>query len=378
MARRGLPSPFVRDALLAAFVAVFAEAEVIAGSVPGPRAAEIPLALVLGVPLLARRRYPLATLLVVCSSLVVQWAVGIDLFNYLATVVAGLVVIYSAGAHLAPRRSLPACAYAYAAVAVSALHGAGGLAWGLILVGGAWLGGYAIRDRRLHAAELEQLNRALEQARDEHTRTALAEERTRIARELHDVVAHAVSVMVVQAGAAEQVLPGELSPAREALLAVQQTGRQALVELRRLLGVLRAHDTQASRDPQPGLDDLDALAQQVRDAGLDVAFRVERAANSVPPGLDLAAYRIVQEALTNTLKHAHATRADVVVRIGPQTLELEVVDDGRGAGTNGNGRGHGLVGMRERALLYGGELEARSLDGRGFAVRARLPLQAGA
>jgi signal transduction histidine kinase len=359
-------------------VGVLAEAEVIAGSVPGPRAAEVALALLLAVPLLVRRRFPLTALVVVCGSMVVQWAIGIDLFNYLATVVAGLVVIYTAAAHLPARRSLPGLAFAYAAVAVSALDGAAGFAWGLILVGGTWLAGYAIRDRRLHASELEELTRALAQARDEHTRSVLADERARIARELHDVVAHAVSVMVVQAGAAEQVLPAELSPAREALLAVQQTGRQALVELRRLLGVLRADDAHATRVPQPGLASLDSLAQQVRDAGLDVEYRVEQAAASVPPGLDLAAYRIVQEALTNTLKHAHASRAEVTVRVGEQRLELEIVDDGRGGGTNGNARGHGLIGMRERAHLYGGELEARPLDGRGFAVRAWLPLRADA
>jgi signal transduction histidine kinase len=369
-------SPFARDALLTAVVAVMAEAEVLAGSVPGSRAAEVALAIPLTLPLLVRRSYPLTSLAVVCGSMVVQWASGIDLFNYLATVVAGLVVIYTAAAHLPPRRSVPGLAYAYGCVAVSALRGPAGLAWGLILVGGAWLAGYAIRDRRLHAAKLEELTRALAEARDEHTQTVLVAERTRIARELHDIVAHAVSVMVVQAGAAEQILPAELSAPREAMLAVQQTGRQALVELRRLLGVLRADEARATRDPQPGLDRLDALAQQVREAGVEVACRFEAPAAPVPRGLDLAAYRIVQEALTNTLKHARATRADVTVRVREQRLELEVVDDGEGGGANGSGQGHGLVGMRERAHLYGGELEAHPLDGRGFAVRAWLPLRA--
>jgi signal transduction histidine kinase len=246
------------------------------------------------------------------------------------------------------------------------------LFWIALIAGGTCTAGSAVRAWRLQAVELADLAHRLELANDDNARAAVTQERARIARELHDVVAHSVSVMVVQAGAAEQVLPDELAPAREAMLAVQQTGREALVELRRLLGVLR-EGAVPSRGPQPGLAALDTLVEQVRDAGLDVALHVERNGETLAPGLDLAAYRIVQEALTNSLKHADANRADVTVRVTSSALELEIVDDGRGAGEPAE-RGHGLIGMRERALLYGGELEAGPGTGRGFTVRARLPL----
>jgi signal transduction histidine kinase len=371
---RRFASAFARDAALAAFVLLLAEGEVLSGSIPGPHVAEVVLAFAMAIPLLWRRRFPLATAFVVLGSLVVQWAIGIDLFNYLATVVAGIVALYSVAAHAPLRRSLPGLAYGYGAVAVSALRGPAGLAWGAILVGGAWGAGCALRDRRGHVAQLAELNRELELARDENARAAVTEERARIARELHDVVAHAVSVMVVQAGAAEQVLDADSSPALEPLLAVQRTGRQALVELRRLLGVLRADDRAAGRGPQPGLAEIEALARTVREAGVDVGVHLDGDHTRIPTGLDLAAYRIVQEALTNTLKHAEASRVDVRVRIAGEMLELAVEDDGRGpADPNGRG-GHGLVGMRERALLYGGELRAGARSGRGFAVLARLPL----
>jgi signal transduction histidine kinase len=373
---RSLASPLAFDAALAVALAAAAEAELLSQRGAGQRPLALLLALAMTLPLAARRRFPLAVAAVVAASFPLQWAVGVDMYNYLASVIAGLLAGYSVAAHARPRRSLPAVAFLYAMVALGALRGAAGLAWGLILVGGAALAGWGIRGRRLHAQELAVLAAELEAARDENARAAVTEERARIARELHDVVAHAVSVMVVQAGAADQVLPAELLPAREALLAVQQTGRQALVELRRLLGVLRADGQSATRGPQPGLAALGALAQNVREAGLAVSVGIEGDTTAVGPGLDLAAYRIVQEALTNTLKHARATRVEVTVRVAADALELTVEDDGRGP-ANGGGRGHGLIGMRERALLYGGELEAGARNGSGFAVRARLPLAAG-
>lgn len=202
---------------------------------------------------------------------------------------------------------------------------------------------------------------------------AVAEERSRIARELHDVIAHSVSVMVVQAQASQRLLDGEQGEARQALGSIETTGRQALTEMRRLLGILRRTDAELALAPQPGLGSLDALIGQFRESGLPVDLRVEGEPRSLPPGVDLSAYRIVQEALTNALKHAGPARADVVVRYSDDGVELEIADDGPGTG-KGGGSGHGLVGMRERVALYGGTLESGKQDGGGYFVRARLPL----
>jgi signal transduction histidine kinase len=224
------------------------------------------------------------------------------------------------------------------------------------------------RDRRLRLAERE---------RDVAAREAVVAERARIARELHDVVAHSVSVMVVQAQAGPRLLAAPES-AGEAFRSIETTGRDALVELRRLLGVLRGGDEQpAATAPQPGLDRLQGLVEQVRAAGLRVDLRVEGEPVHLPAGIDLSAYRIVQEALTNTLKHAGRAEAEVIVRFEQSAVELEVLDNGTGPPPDPNGSGHGLVGMRERVALYGGILEAGSRNGHGFAVRARLPLNPG-
>jgi signal transduction histidine kinase len=220
------------------------------------------------------------------------------------------------------------------------------------------------RDRRVQLAERE---------RDLAAREAVVEERARIARELHDVVAHGVSVMVVQAQAGPRLL-ADPEQARGVFRAIETTGREALVELRRLLGVLRGGDDHAATAPQPGLGSLGSLVEQVREAGLRVDLRIEGEPTELPPGVDLSAYRIAQEALTNTLKHAGRAEAEVIVRYDTTVLELEILDNGVGPHERVNGSGHGLVGMRERVALYGGTLEAGSRNGHGFAVRARLPL----
>ena len=368
----------VLDAALAGALAVLAGAEILTSQVSGPRAAAVPLALLMTLPLAVRRRYPLPVTVAVTASFLLNWAAGVDMYSYWASIVAGLVTAYTAAAHLRPRLATAALACLYAAIAVSALHGPSGLLWGGILVGGAALAGFALRDRRRHVSQLAELAHQLELARDENARAAVAGERARIARELHDVVAHSVSVMVVQAGAAEEVLGADPGKAREPLRSVQDTGRQALVELRRLLGVLRTDRSEAALAPQPGLDQVGALAAQVREAGLAVELRVEGARNGIPAGVDLAAYRIVQEALTNVLKHATASHAAVHVGYRPDAIELQVLDDGHGpigAGHDGAGTGQGLIGMRERASLYGGVVEARPRAEGGFAVRARLPVR---
>jgi signal transduction histidine kinase len=200
---------------------------------------------------------------------------------------------------------------------------------------------------------------------------AAEEERGRIARELHDVVAHSVSVMTVQAGAVRRLLAPEQTRERAALLTVEETGRQALTEMRRLLGVLRQEGESAALTPQPGLGTLDSLVQHVREAGLPVELTFEGERVALPPGVDLSAYRIVQEALTNALRHAGPARAWVSVRYSADEVEVEVANDGR---SKGNGDGHGLVGMRERVTLCGGDLTAGPRPGGGYTISARLPV----
>jgi signal transduction histidine kinase len=232
----------------------------------------------------------------------------------------------------------------------------------VVSVAVAWLLGDTLRARRAW----------LDEEQEQHLRRATEAEQARIARELHDVIAHNVSVMVVQAAAANDVFDTHPEKARDALRSIEATGRSALTELRRLLGAVRS-PLEAAYAPQPGLARLDGLVEGVRAAGLPVAVHVEGELADLPAGPDLSAYRIVQEALTNTLKHAEASRAEVDVRRTAEELELEIVDDGVGGGS-GTGDGQGLIGMRERASLVGGEVDAGPLPGGGFRVRARLPL----
>ena len=213
-----------------------------------------------------------------------------------------------------------------------------------------------------------------ERERDAAARIAVAEERARIARELHDIVAHAVSVMVLQVGAVRHNLPATVAAEdRDALGRVEQAGRTALVEMRRLLGAMRREGDGLELAPQPGLDSLDDLLERVGRAGLPVRLHVDGEVSPLPRAIDLSAYRILQEGLTNALKHASASRADVTVRYGPDELEVEVIDDGAGATTN-DGLGHGLVGIRERVKIYGGDMNAGPAPEGGFVLRARLPL----
>jgi signal transduction histidine kinase len=204
----------------------------------------------------------------------------------------------------------------------------------------------------------------------EEARIAAAEERARIARELHDVVAHSMSTIVLQAGAERVNLPDAQRSTHETLSSIERTGREALAEMRRLVGILRADD-EAARSPQPSLDRLDELIERVRRAGLDVELHREGTPAELAPGLDISAYRIVQEALTNALKHAGDARARVVVGYRPDAVEIEVVDDGRGGAANG--QGHGLIGLRERVSVFGGTLDAGPREGGGFRVHAVLP-----
>jgi signal transduction histidine kinase len=242
----------------------------------------------------------------------------------------------------------------------------------------AWVVGDNVRTRREYLTELEARAARLEHEREEQLRRAAAEERTRISRELHDMIAHNVSVMVVQASAGEEVFDADPARARESLSAVASTGRAALAELRRLLGVIRAdsdRDGGASYAPQPGIEYLDELLGQVRETGLAVQLSVLGEPRKLPNAVDLCAYRIIQEALTNTLKPTDASQAQVSLRYLADALELQVLDDGRGeTAPNAEPGGHGLIGMHERVALFGGELTAEPRAVHGYAVRARLPL----
>jgi signal transduction histidine kinase len=233
----------------------------------------------------------------------------------------------------------------------------------------------AVRERQLLADTLAARAELLEREHEMREKEALAEERARIARELHDLVAHNVSVMVVQAGVERHALPESQESTRETLTAIEQAGRQALVEARRLLGVLRRNGDREELEPQPNVEQVAFLVEQVERAGLPVELTVEGDEVPLPAGVDLCAYRIVQEALTNALKHAGPARAEVLLRYAPSGLEIEIRDDGRGSvAPNGDGSGHGLIGMRERVALYGGELRTGPRPGGGFEVRAHLPL----
>lgn len=237
-----------------------------------------------------------------------------------------------------------------------------------------WLCAFGLTRRLERAHAAEDRARRLELEREAEARAAVAEERARIARELHDVVGHAVSVMTVQASGVRRLLKPDQEREREALLVVEQSGREALAEMRRLVGVLRRPEEAPALAPQPSLQHLDRLVQQAREAGLPVDVQIEGEATELPAGVDLTAYRLVQEALTNAIKHANASRAEVVVRYREDSVDLLVSDDGRGSsdGTAESG-GHGLVGMRERVAVYGGELEAGPRPGGGYQLRARLP-----
>jgi signal transduction histidine kinase len=257
--------------------------------------------------------------------------------------------------------------------AAVALAAAGGLGFGdlaarILFLAGAYVVGDGVRSRREYVREIEEKAERLEREHRTEARRAAAEEQARIARELHDVIAHALSVIVVQAGAADDVYEVDPRLTREPIRAIDTAARVALADLRRVLGLLE-HD--AGYAPQPGLGGLDDLVTRVRATGLQVALRVDGKPRRLPATVDLSAYRIVQEALTNTLKHAHAEHVHVRVRYGDE-LVLEVRDDGRGS-ANGTGGGSGLIGMRERVALLGGTLEAGALAAGGYRVAASIP-----
>jgi signal transduction histidine kinase len=318
-------------------------------------------------PLLFRRRWPLEV-----TAVVTVVAITIVAFDYVLFPFQLAVAIYTLAASSRTRGAVLTAAASIAGTAIALA--ASGNAFGdsaarVVFLVAAWLLGDSIRSRRAYVREIEEKAERLERERLTEARRAAAEEQARIARELHDVIAHALSVIVVQAGAADDVFEVDPKLAREPIRAIDTAARTALADLRRVLGLLE-HD--ASYAPQPGLAGLDELVDRVRATGLQVALQVEGVPRRLPAAVDLSAYRIVQEALTNTLKHAQAEHVHVHVRYG-DTLLLEVRDDGRAAANGDAGNGSGLIGMRERVALLGGTIEAGARAGGGYQVAASIP-----
>ena len=387
--RRAASDPRLLDAVLALVLSIVGLASMSATqALPGFRAMDplgIALILLATLPIAVRRRWPAQVLLVSGAATIALSALGYDNGGGIST----LFALYTVAAHTERAVSLRALALtALGILSTIALEAERfdirlpNIAASYLVFATVWLIGDNRRTRRAYLAQLVEREMLLEREREEQAARAVAEERSRIARELHDVVAHHVSVMVVQAAGARRVLDRDPAEAAEALSAVESTGRQALVEMRRMVGVLRAGSPEDARSPLPSLDRLEELLAQVREAGLPVELLVEGEARTLPAGVDLSAYRIVQEALTNSLKHAGRATSRVRLRYGPRDLAITVADDGAGAPAaaptpGGHGRsegGHGLLGMRERVALFGGRLEAGAGPDGGYVVSAWLPV----
>jgi len=351
-------------------------------SQPVHPALAIVLTLAVILPLTLRRRFPIVILLVTNALLILYRL--LDIPEGTATAYALLLALFSAGVYGSRRWRTWARGISVASVAVvltyllffrittdtslftyeenEVLGRIANILLNLILFGGAWWVGDIFRTSR--------------EREEENARQAVINERVRIARELHDVVAHHVSVMGIQAGGARRVLPQQPEKAKEALSLIESSSRQAVSELHRLLGFLRQGQKTDELSPQPSLRQLSALVNDMQDAGLPVEVKIEGVERSLPPGIDLSAYRIIQEALTNTLKHASATKATVTISYANSAVELEIVDNGKGlAGADGREfRGKGIMGMRERVSLHGGKFEAGNIREGGFSVRIVLPV----
>jgi signal transduction histidine kinase len=364
------------DLALALVLATFGVVELWLVDV-GPKPIAVPASLVAGLALYWRRVAPLAVAAAVFGAVAGESLLGVSLDRPDSPLLVALAATYAVAAYRDLRIALAGMAIALAGiwigVAGQTTNNHSDFAFTAVVVSAGWLVGRGMRGRVRQTAELAERTRQLEDAREAERLAAVAEERRRIARDLHDVIAHSVSVMVVQAGAAEDIFARNPEGVLEPIRAVQETGRAALVEMRRLLGLLR-EDGELGLAPQPRLADLDALAEQMRLAGLPVEVELEGNPRPLPIGVDLSVYRIAQEALTNALKHAGPARARLVLRYRESEVELEVVDDGSSS-ANGDG-GHGLIGMRERVAVFGGTLEADRLPEGGFRVLARLPLAA--
>jgi signal transduction histidine kinase len=329
-------------------------------------------------PLFFRRRFPFGApiavgVAVALTALVDERIVPKDFIPFLA----GCAAVFLVGLLRERRQAIAGIVLAIGVEALVAyrdpLKNLSAFIATCIVFGLIWTVAFALGRKFEEADEAKKRAAQAEREREERARAAVTEERARIARELHDVVGHSVSVMTVQASAVRRLLRPEQKREREALLIVERTGREALAEMRRMVGVLKRPEEGPALAPQPSLEHVERLIEQAREAGLSVELRVEGDPQPLPAGVDLTAYRLVQEGLTNALKHARAERAQVVVCYGDGDLEVTVSDDGTGDGS-GDGGGHGLIGMRERVAVFGGELEAGPRAEGGYRLRAKLPL----
>ncbi|MEU5876917.1 sensor histidine kinase [Spirillospora sp. NPDC047279] len=338
------------------------------------------LTLALCLPLVFRRSYPRTVFAIVALVSFAQWGAAIEpipangaILVGVYTLAAGQPRVWGIAAALVGELGAVMAALRYA-VNPGELKAI--FVMLTIVVWSVWILGTYISTRRAYTRSVEERAARLERERDTEVQMAMAAERARIARELHDVVAHNVSVIVVQADGASYAIETDTAKAKEALETISATGRHALAEMRRLLGVLREGDDAGSYAPQPGVGELADLMDQVRSSGLPLEFEVVGVPPELSAGLQLTIYRIVQEGLTNTLKHAGPEAAATVrLHYGDQAIEIDVTDDGRGAAAADDGRGHGLAGMRERAAVYGGGVEAGPRAGGGFQVSARIPVR---
>ncbi len=333
-------------------------------------------------PLYWRRQAPLVVLVATLASVTIPDVTHGIANNATAPFAGVLVAVYASGAYTSRRDGRIAAGIIAVMVVTTAVAIGEDVIGDVFFIGGilftVWGLATVVRSRRELTQALAARTVELEHEREEKAKLAVTEERARIARELHDVVAHNVSMMVVQAGAERHAIGDERPETSQVLATIEDTGRAAMAEMRRLLGMLRRSDDDLALAPQPSLRHLGDLVEQVREAGMPVDLRIEGEERDLAPGIDLSAYRIVQEALTNALKHAGPARARVTVRYGESELDIEIADDGTDPATEAPAGGHGLVGMRERVAMFGGDLATGKRRGGGYAVRARLPLAGGA
>ena len=339
---------------------------------------QVALAVVAAIALLFTRDFPFVAPLVVGAAFAVLIPIDSEaVYDMNAPFLVILFLPWSLGTYNERTRAVLGLV-AFEALGLWANYqfdgGVGDYFWISVFVGVAWTTGFVLSRRTEHLRQMAERARLAELEHRAAAERAVIEERQRIARELHDVIAHSVSVMTVQTGAVRRLLREDQLKEREALETVEATGRQALTEMRRLVGLLREEGAMPEFTPQPGMGTIDSLLDGVRAAGLPVDLEIDGAPRELRPGVDLAAYRVVQEALTNALKYAGPAHAWVAVRWGEGELELTIANDGRGDG-DGTGGGKGLDGMRERVSLYGGEIASRPREGGGYVVHARLPIR---
>ncbi len=361
------------DALLAAVLGLAGLVELGFGAAPGHTLLASLSLLVMSAALVVRRLRPRTCLALVLTPLAIQSILGVPANAQVMTIPVVLVAAYSVGAHLERKASVLGLAMGSVLLSVGVAAGDPGASdyvFGLVVLAGAWVAGVLVQARS--AAEAAAIDSAEQQAAQ-----AADAERERIARELHDIVAHGLSAMVVQATAAAELVDRSPHEARKAMHEIQTTGTEAMMEMRHMLGLMRGSEA-CGRRPQPGLEDVHDLVAAEQAAGRPVSLTVDGAPSELPRGLALSVFRIVQESLTNVRKHARGSCCEVSITCTTESLEVQVVDEGAtSSGTTDPG--FGIIGMRERAQLYGGTLEARPLSpGGGWVVRARFPLELGA